>query len=140
MALDAAALLDTTMLERGHLIPRYQFGPKPRRRTELGMLLMVDLIVLAFWWTLEVSRTNQQPTVWWPMVSSVFGGSMVLHFANRWLAPRANSIFVPVIVLLNGMGFVTILRWWPLGSDLGHNRAILQAVWTGVGCVLYLIT
>ena len=140
MAIDASALLDSTMLERGHLIPRYQFGAKPRRRTELGMLVMVDAIVLAFWWTLEISRTNQSPQVWWPVVASVVGGSAVLHLANRWLAPRANSIFVPVIVLLNGIGFVTILRWWPLHGDLGHNRAILQAIWSGVGCLLYVIT
>ena len=108
------------------------------------MLLMADALVLAFWWVLELSRTNTPPTSWWPMVGCIGGMSGILHLANRWLAPRANAIFLPVVVVLNGLGYLTILRWWPLhgsgASSLAHNRAVLQAVWTGVGCLLYVLT
>ena len=104
------------------------------------MLAMVDAIVLALWWTLRVSVTNHAPTSWMPMVLSVVGASLILHGATRWLAPRANPVFLPVITLLNGIGFIVILRWWPLSGALGHNRAVLQAVWTAVGIVLYVAT
>ena len=126
--------------ERSSLLPPWPRGKKPRRRAELGMLAMVDAIVLALWWTLRVSVTNHAPTSWMPMVLSVVGASLILHGATRWLAPRANPVFLPVITLLNGVGFIVILRWWPLSGALGHNRAVLQAVWTAVGIVLYVAT
>lgn len=104
------------------------------------MLVMVDALVLALWWTLQVGVHDRSPRVWWPMAVGVAAASLVAHVATRWLAPRANPVFLPVTFLLNGLGYVVILRWWPLTGSLGHNRAILQAVWTGVGLLLYVAT
>ena len=37
-------------------IPRYQFGPKPRRRTELGLLLFGSALVVALYVIAELGR------------------------------------------------------------------------------------
>ena len=34
--------------------------------------------------------------------------------ANRWLAPKANAVILPMAVLLNGIGYVVIVRWNPV--------------------------
>jgi cell division protein FtsW (lipid II flippase) len=104
------------------------------------MLVMVDALVLALWWTLQTSVHGTPPTSWWPVAVAILGASALAHLATRWLAPNANPVFLPVTLLLNGLGEVVILRWWPLTGSLAHNRAVLQAIWTGVGLVLYIGT
>ena len=42
--------------------------------------------------------------------------------ANRWLAPNANAVILPLAALLNGIGYVVIARWNP-GPGPGPGRA-----------------
>ena len=42
--------------------------------------------------------------------------------ANRWLAPNANAVILPLAALLNGIGYVIIARWDP-------GQAKGQAAW-----------
>ena len=53
--------------------------------------------------------------------------------ANRWLAPNANAVILPLAVLLNGIGYVVIARWNP-------GQAQGQAAWAALGVVLYVLT
>ncbi len=103
------------------------------------MLLMVDLILTTFYILLAFNTTNALPKTLVPFGVCVVGLSVALHLANRILAPRANAVFVPLAVLLNGIGFLFILRWNPLDGKVS-NYAILQAIWTGVSIVLYTAT
>jgi peptidoglycan glycosyltransferase len=53
--------------------------------------------------------------------------------ANRWLAPNANAVILPLAALLNGIGYVVIARWDP-------GQAKGQAAWAALGVVLYVLT
>jgi cell division protein FtsW (lipid II flippase) len=52
---------------------------------------------------------------------------------NRWLAPNSNAVLLPLVFLLNGIGYVVIARWDP-------GSAKVQAGWTALGVLLYLLT
>jgi peptidoglycan glycosyltransferase len=51
---------------------------------------------------------------------------MSAHIAVRWLATGADSVLLPLAVLLNGLGYVMIAR-------LSERLAALQTTWTFVG-------
>jgi peptidoglycan glycosyltransferase len=59
--------------------------------------------------------------------------ALVAHIGNRWLAPNSNSVLLPLVFLLNGIGYVVIARWDP-------GSAKVQAGWTALGVLLYLLT
>ena len=55
------------------------------------------------------------------------------HLAVRRLAPDADGLLLPIVAVLNGIGYVFIAR---LDPDL----AALQATWTAVGIVAFVAT
>jgi cell division protein FtsW (lipid II flippase) len=57
----------------------------------------------------------------------------VAHLGMRRLAPNADPILLPTAGLLNGIGYVFIIR-------LDKHLAGLQAVWTAVGVAAFLLT
>ena len=59
------------------------------------------------------------------------------HIANRIFVPNAHPVVLPIAFLLNGLGYVMILR-----IDLGTatNYAPLQAAWTAGGVAAYVLT
>jgi cell division protein FtsW (lipid II flippase) len=59
--------------------------------------------------------------------------ALVAHMGNRWLAPNSNAVLLPLVFLLNGIGYVVIARWDP-------GSAKVQAGWTALGVLLYLLT
>ncbi len=119
-------------------IPRYQFGPKPKRRTELGLLLFGSLIVVALYVIAELGLNSKMPADIGPFLGVVLGLALVAHLANRWLVPDANAVVLPLAALLNGIGYVIIARWNPPGSV--PPEAPEQAAWTALGVGLYVLT
>jgi cell division protein FtsW (lipid II flippase) len=113
--------------------PRYQFGPKPKRRTEFGLLLFGSLLVVALYVIAELARFSKIPADIGPFLGVVLGLALVAHLANRWLAPDANAVVLPLAALLNGIGYVVIARWNP-------PVAREQASWTALGVGLYVLT
>ena len=63
----------------------------------------------------------------------VLGLALVAHLGNRWLAPASNPVLLPLVFLLNGVGYVVIARWDP-------GSAKVQAGWTALGIAFYLVT
>lgn len=57
----------------------------------------------------------------------------MVHLANRLLAPDSHPVLLPVVALLNGLGYVMIAR-------LDPHEARLQAGWTAVGAIAYVVT
>ena len=53
------------------------------------------------------------------------------HVAVRWLASGADSTFLPVAALLNGLGYVMIAR-------LSERLAGLQTTWTFIGIAVFI--
>jgi cell division protein FtsW (lipid II flippase) len=56
---------------------------------------------------------------------------MSAHIAVRWLATGADSVLLPIAVLLNGLGYVMIAR-------LSERLAALQTTWTFVGVLAFV--
>ena len=52
-----------------------------------------------------------------PILGVILGLSLVAHVANRWLVPNANAVVLPIAALLNGIGYVVIVRWTPAGGQ-----------------------
>ena len=107
-------------------LPPWPRGPKPRRRTELGLLVFAAVIA-------EVGAKNRIPDHLGPILAVILGLSLVGHVANRWLVPNANAVVLPIAALLNGIGYVVIVRWTP-------PAAKSQATWAALGMVLYVLT
>jgi len=99
---------------RRAFLPRYVFGPKPRRRTELGLLVFGSLLIVALYVVAELGVSSKIPANIGPFLGIVLGLALVAHMANRWLAPDANAVILPLAALLNGIGYVVIARWNPL--------------------------
>ncbi len=108
-------------------------GPKPKRRTELGLLLFGALLIVALYVIAELGANSKIPPHIGPFLGVILGLSLGAHMANRWLAPQANAVILPLAVLLNGIGYVVIARWYP-------GQAKVQAGWAALGVLLYVLT
>ncbi|HVB92288.1 MAG TPA: FtsW/RodA/SpoVE family cell cycle protein [Acidimicrobiales bacterium] len=114
-------------------LPRYVIGPKPRRRTELGLLVFGSLLIVALYVIAELGAKSKIPANIGPFLGIVLGLSLVAHMTNRWLIPQANAVILPLAALLNGIGYVIIARWNPV-------YAKEQAGWAALGVALYSAT
>ncbi|MGH9090332.1 MAG: FtsW/RodA/SpoVE family cell cycle protein [Acidimicrobiales bacterium] len=114
-------------------LPPWPRGPKPRRRTELGLLVFAAVITVGLYVIAELGVKNRIPDHLIPILGVILGLSMVGHVANRWLVPHANAVVLPIAALLNGVGYVVIVRWTP-------PAAKSQATWTALGMLLYVLT
>ncbi len=104
-----------------------------RRRTELGLLVVAALIIVAAYILASLGKTANIPANLLPFLFVVLGLSLAAHLATRWLAREANPVVLPVVVLLNGLGYVMIAR-------LDRHLAGLQAAWTAFGIAAYVLT
>jgi cell division protein FtsW (lipid II flippase) len=114
-------------------LPRYAFGPKPKRRTELGLLIFGSLLIVALYVIAVLGQKSKIPDNIGPFLGVVLGLALLAHMANRWLAPNANAVILPLVALLNGIGYVVIARWNP-------PYAREQSGWIALGVVLYVLT
>jgi cell division protein FtsW (lipid II flippase) len=114
-------------------IPAWRRGPKPKRRTELGLLVMSSVVTVALYVVAEVGAKSKIPEHVGPILGVILVLALVAHLANRWLVPNANPVVLPLVALLNGIGYVIIVRWTP-------PAAKAQATWTGLGVLLYVLT
>jgi cell division protein FtsW (lipid II flippase) len=114
-------------------IPRYQLGPKPKRRTELGLLVFGWVIITALYILASIAHSTKIPPHIGPFLGALFALTIVAHMVNRWLVPNAHPIVLPTVVLLNGIGYVVIARYSPA-------YASAQAGWTAIGVLLYVVT
>jgi cell division protein FtsW (lipid II flippase) len=119
-------------------------GPKPvhrafkaRRRTELGLLVAAAVIIVAAYTLMILGNTSKVPSDVVPLLLGMLGLGAVAHVANRIFVPSAHPVVLPIAFLLNGLGYVMILR-----IDLGKavDYAPLQAAWTAGGVAAYVLT
>jgi len=103
------------------------------RTTELGLILLVAVIVVAAYVLASLGSTASLPVDLGPFLGVVLGLFVVGHIALRVLAPRADPALLPIAGLLNGLGYVMIVR-------LNHQQAGQQATWTFVGMAAFVGT
>jgi cell division protein FtsW (lipid II flippase) len=117
-------------------LPRYSFGPKPKRRTELGLLLFGSGLIVALYIIASLAQNSRIPPDLGPFLGIILGLALAAHMANRWLVPDCNAVILPLAALLNGIGYVVIARW----DHWFPGEARNQALWAVMGIVLYVLT
>ncbi len=112
-------------------------GVKARRRTELGLMVAASVIITATYALMILGNTSKVPANLLPFLLTILALGGVTHVANRMFAPDASAIVMPVVFLLNGIGYVIIAR---IDLGTGHNYAPYQAAWTAGGVAMYVLT
>jgi cell division protein FtsW (lipid II flippase) len=104
-----------------------------RRSTELGLVLLAALITGGAYTLVALGKTSTLPANIGPFLAVVLVLLLGAHIATRFLAAGADGVLLPLAALLNGIGYVFIAR-------LSTHLARLQATWTLVGVVAYIVT
>jgi cell division protein FtsW (lipid II flippase) len=116
---------------------RARRGVKARRRTELGLMVAAGGIIVAAYVLMILGNTSRVPTDLAPLLISILLLGGVTHLANRVFVPDANAVVMPIVFLLNGLGYVVISR---IDLGVGKHYAPLQAAWTAAGVAAYVVT
>ncbi len=104
-----------------------------RRARELGLGLAAVLLVVGAYVLASLADEPDIPTDLWFVLGIVVALLAVAHLAVRRLAPCADPTLLPLVVILNGLGFVVIAR-------LDRQLAEVQAIWTAVGVGAFVVT
>jgi peptidoglycan glycosyltransferase len=110
-----------------------QWQRPARRRTELGMIILVFLLTGGLYTLASIGGAKSVPTGIIPFLALVFALMLVAHLSLRRLAPQADPVLLPLAALLNGTGYVFI-------AGLDKGQASAQATWTAVGVVAFMAT
>ena len=110
-----------------------------RRRTELGLVVVAALITAGAYALAGLGRDAEIPANLGPFLGIVLGLFGAAHVALRRLARDADGILLPLAALLNGIGYVFIVRLDEAQAD-GGRLAGLQATWTAVGIAAFVGT
>jgi cell division protein FtsW (lipid II flippase) len=117
-----------------------------RRNTELLLLVFAVVIVVVAEAAVESARdghvTGKLAT--YAAVPIVVG--LITHVVIRFVAPYADPLLLPIVVLLNGLGLVMIHRLdlglkqqaAQYGNEVPSAQAPTQVVWTALGVALFI--
>ncbi len=105
----------------------------PRRRTELGLIILAVVAVGATYALASVGQNATIPANIVPFFVFILVLLIAAHLAARRWAPDADGTLLPIAALLNGLGYVFIAR-------LNEDLAGLQATWTAVGIGAFIAT
>lgn len=108
------------------------------RQIERQLLAFAVMIVVGAGLMLQLAAPGAAP---WPVALAplfVLGGLAAgVHALVRLLAPNADPVMLPLVVLLNGLGLVLIRR---IDLAEGTSYALPQLVWTGLGLAAFTAT
>jgi cell division protein FtsW (lipid II flippase) len=109
----------------------------PRRRgIELALIVLAVLLSVYGYCAVGVARTGTVPPGAVAYGAGLGGLALLAHLAVRVRAPYADPLFLPIAVLLNGLGLILIYR---LDLETPHNQtAPAQLVWSTLGVGLFI--
>ncbi|HEY8546219.1 MAG TPA: FtsW/RodA/SpoVE family cell cycle protein [Acidimicrobiales bacterium] len=110
-----------------------------RRNTELGLLVLSSLVIVGAYWLASMAQGSEIRESLTPFLGVVLGAPIVGHVAIRRLAPQADGILLPLASLLNGIGYVFIVRLDEHARFKG-NLPALQASWLMLGMGAFVAT
>lgn len=110
-----------------------------RRNTELGLLVLGTLFTVGAYVLASLAKDSRIPANIGPFLAVILGVQLIGHIAVRRLAPEADGMLLPLASLLNGLGYVFIVR-----IDEARNEpaglAGLQSTWVIFGIVAFVAT
>ena len=106
---------------------------RARRRAEFGLIILAVAITGGAYTLASLGQTASVPANIGPFLGMIAALLFGAHFAVRKLAPDADGLLLPLVAVLNGIGYVFIARLKP-------DLAALQATWTAVGIVAFVAT
>jgi cell division protein FtsW (lipid II flippase) len=110
-----------------------------RRNTELGLLFLATLVIVGAYILASLAENSQIPANIGPFLGVIIGLQVVGHMALRRLAPEADGMLLPIASLLNGLGYVFIVRLDEADGD-PSGLAGLQATWAILGMAAFVGT
>ena len=96
-------------------------------------MVLVGLITAGAYALASLGKTASLPANLGAFIVIVIGLIVAAHVAIRLLAPRADQTLLPLAGLLNGIGYVFIVR-------LSRHEAGLQAIWIALGVAAFVLT
>lgn len=109
-------------------------APATRRNTELSLLILIMILGTGALALVEAAKDPDGVSVILPIAVVLAGAYIGAHVAVRRLAPRADSLILPLAVVLNALGVAAIYRLDPEG--VGRS----QITWTLFGIGLFIAT
>jgi peptidoglycan glycosyltransferase len=104
-----------------------------RRNAELTLIVIGTMVIGGLYTLASMGRDSTVPANILPFLAVILGLQVAAHIVVRRLAPAADGVLLPIAGLLNGIGYVFIIR-------LDRNLAGLQATWTAVGIAAFAAT
>jgi len=110
-----------------------------RRNTELGLLILSSLVTVGAYWLASMAQGSEIRPSLTPFLGVILGAPIVGHIAVRKFAPEADGMLLPLASLLNGLGYVFIVR---LDEQAKFNGGLagLQASWVILGMAGFVAT
>jgi len=106
---------------------------KPRRRSELGLMIVGCVVAIAAILLTSLATTNKLPSNLLIPIAVIVCACIVMQLINRYFVPFADPVIIPVTLVLNAIGWVMIKRLEP-------PAATNQLIWTAVSFLVYLLT
>jgi peptidoglycan glycosyltransferase len=110
-----------------------------RRNTELGLIVLGTLVTVGAYLLASLAEDASIPANIGPFLGIVLGLQLAAHVAIRRFAPDADGTLVPIAGLLNGLGYVFIVRIDEAKAD-PQGLAGLQSGWIALGIVAFVAT
>lgn len=113
--------------------PDEQVTPKPRRITELFLLLIALAIGIGANILVDPDQLTEDPGRIITSGAVLAGGGLLIHVV-LWIRARyADPYLLPIAVTLNGLGLAMIHR---IDLSTGQTASDTQVVWTGLAMVV----
>ncbi len=110
-----------------------------RRTTELGLLVLAVIITTGAYTLASLGRDATIPANIGPFLALLLALFIGAHIAIRKLAPNADGVLFPLAALLNGIGYVFIVRIDEAKAD-PDGLAAYQLTWTALGIACFIAT
>ena len=81
-----------------------------RRRSEVGLLFVAVVVILFAYLLASLGTYDRLPPNVLEFIGVLAAIALFVNVANRFLAPQADPVIMPVVLMLNGIGFVMIYR------------------------------
>jgi len=107
-----------------------------RRNTELGLLILVVVITGAAYTLASLGTDADIPANIIPFLLVLLAMLLASNLVTRKWAPESDPTLLPLAGLLNGLGYVMIVRLTPEKPHI----AAQQAGWTAIGLGAFILT